>query len=71
MTDEQRAALLRQMATSYASRENPRDRHVLVRLVGGEPMDGVICPTPEAALLVADAMELQPSDFLIVVAREM
>ncbi|ADP84404.1 hypothetical protein [Pseudofrankia inefficax] len=71
MTDEQRARLLHQMATSYASRQNPRDRHVLVRLVGGEPVDAVICLTPEAALLVADAMELQPSDFTIVIGREM
>lgn len=71
MTDEQRAALLHQMATSYRNRQHPGDRCVLIHLVGGEPMDVVICLTPEAALLVADAMELHPGDFRIIVAREM
>lgn len=71
MTSEERARLLHQMKTSYANRQHPGDRHVLVRLVAGEPLDGVICLTPEAALLVVDAMELDPTEFFIIVAREM
>ncbi|MBL7487345.1 hypothetical protein I6A60_00425 [Frankia sp. AgB1.9] len=71
MSPDERARLLHQMATSYANRQHPGDRCVLVRLVGGEPVDGVVCLTTEAALLVADAMELHPDDFRIIAAREM
>lgn len=70
MTDDERAALLRQMAHSYHAR-HPGERSVLIRMTGGEPLDAVICITPEAAMLVANAMELQPDDFRIIVAREM
>jgi hypothetical protein len=68
---DERARLLHQMATSYANRQHLGGRCVLVRLVGGEPVDAVICLTNEAALLVADAMELHPDDFQIIPAREM
>jgi hypothetical protein len=71
VTPAERARLLHQMAVSYRNRQHPGDRYVLVRLVGGEPVDGVICLTPEAAQLVADAMELQPGEFFVVVGREM
>lgn len=71
MTDEERAALLHRALQSHDRWQQSRDRYVLVRLSGGEPVDALICLTPNAALFVVEALELPASDYRIVVARQM
>lgn len=69
MTPEDRDALVQRAA--HTRLRLPRERHVLLRLVGGEPVDAVICASERAARAVALAAGLKESDFRIVVGREM